>query len=329
MIKNYAGIDLGSNSCKILICDSEGNKLCMQNYPTRLAEGMYKNNMICKQAFERGLQCFFEYRQLLDRYGVEENNMRAIATAACRMASNGQEFVEKVYAESRIKLEIIDGMEEAMLNLKGALEHVVGKSKYVVVYDLGGGSTEVTLATNEKNPKILNSVSIPWGARNSSEAFGLVEYDEEKAKKLQNEVNQYMDDFLKKSDLQNIEDIYFVATSSSPLRLVSLIEKFGQYDRDKADGKKMRREDMDREIGLLLKSSREELANNPYVGDKRSYIFIAACVIFKTIYERLGVEEIVASLKSAKDGIVASLIERDRKVVRKSVSEGVCDGKAY
>ena len=45
----------------------------------------------------------------------------------------------------------VDGLEEAKLNLKGAMEHVWGKSKYVVVYDLGGGSTEVSLASNAKS----------------------------------------------------------------------------------------------------------------------------------------------------------------------------------
>ena len=65
-------------------------------------------------------------------------------------------------------------------------------------------------------------------------------------------------------------------------------------------------------VAKLLSAKRKELAASPYVGDKRSYIFVAACIIFKTIYERLGLEEITASLKSAKDGIVASLIERDK-----------------
>jgi len=311
MTKNYAGIDLGSNSCKLLICDASGKTLCMKNYPTRLAEGLYEKNLITKAAFERGQQCFFEYRMLLDKYGVEPENMRAVTTAACRMAANGKEFVKKIFDESHIKLEIIDGIEEAMLNLKGALEHVRGKSKFVVVYDLGGGSTEVTLATNEKNPKIIYSVSIPWGARNSSEAFNLVEYNKDGAEKLIAEVNLYMDDFLQKSKLAEYDDVCFVATSSSPLRLVSMIEKFGQYDREKADGKVMKRPDMDCAIENILYASRCELAENPYVGDKRSYIFVAACIIFRTIYERLGAREIVASLKSAKDGIVASLIERD------------------
>ena len=159
--RNYAGIDMGSNSCKLLICDEKGNALCLKNYPTRLAEGMYKENKIMPEAFERGLQCFFECRQLLDKYGVEPHNLRAVATAACRMALNGGDFVKKIYDESHIRLEIIDGLEEALLNLKGAAEHVKGKSKYVVVYDLGGGSTEVTLATNTAVPDIICSISIP------------------------------------------------------------------------------------------------------------------------------------------------------------------------
>lgn len=309
--KTYAGIDLGSNSCKLLICDETGKHLCLKNYPTRLAEGMYENNKLTQEAIDRGLQCFFEYRQLLDKYGVDPQNMRAITTAACRMAENGAEFVKKVYAESRIKLEIIDGLEEAKLNLKGAMEHVVGTSKYVIIYDLGGGSTEITLATNEKNPEIIRSVSIPWGARNSSEAFSLVEYSEVNADKLKNEINKYLDDFVGGIDLTEYEDVCFVATSSTPLRLVSMINDFGNYDREKADGLMMTVSQMDEAIDSLLKSSREELAANPYIGDKRSYIFIAACIIFKQIYDRLKIKKLTASLKSAKDGIVAILMERN------------------
>lgn len=310
--KTYAGIDLGSNSCKLLIVDEKGKHLCLKNYPTRLAEGMYEHNRLTKEAFERGQQCFFEYRQLLDKYNVAPENMRAITTAACRMAENGAEFVKTIYDESRIKLEIIDGLEEATLNLKGAMEHVRGKSKYVVVYDLGGGSTEVTLAANAQNPEIIYSVSIPWGARNASEAFNLVEYHPEKAKALETEINSYMDNFLKEAALDKHKDICFVATSSTPLRLVSMIKQFGDYDRERADGLIMNRAEMDKAISGLWQSSQQEMAANPYIGDKRSYIFIAACVIFKTIYDRLGADSLTASLKSAKDGIVAELIERDK-----------------
>lgn len=315
-LKTYAGIDLGSNSCKILICNEKGEAVYQNNYSTRLAEGLAVHNLITPEAFDRAQECFFEYRQALDKYNVEPQNMRAVTTATCRMASNGAELVKKIYDESHINLEIIDGREEAELNLKGAMSHVLGKSKYVVIYDLGGGSTEVTLATNKKVPEILNSVSIPWGARNASEAFGLVEYSKEKAEKLEKEVNGYMDQFLQGRELPDNKDISFVVTSSTPLRLVSMINQFGDYKRERADGLSMTRSEADKAIESVLYSSREELADNPYIGDKRSYIFIAACVIFKTIYDRLGADKMTASLKSAKDGIVAGLIERDQKQIQ-------------
>lgn len=310
MTKTYAGIDLGSNSCKIIICDENKKVLCVDNMSTRLAEGMYKNNRITDDAIERCQKCFYEYRQLLDRYNVD--NVRAITTAACRMAENGADVIKKIYEESHIKVEIIDGKEEAELNLKGAIEHVLEKSKYVVVYDLGGASTEVTLAENSKNPKIISTVSIPWGARNSSEAFDLVEYDEKRADELRKEVDKCLDVFFADVKDYDKDNMLFVATSSTPLRLVSMINNFGCYDREKADGLVMSKEDMDKSILGLFKAKRTELAKNPYIGDKRSYIFISAGIIFKQIYDRLGVDKITASLKSAKDGIVADLIEQDK-----------------
>ncbi len=312
MTKNYAGIDLGSNSCKIIICDENKKTLRIENTSTRLAEGMYKDNCITKEAIERCQKCFYEYRNLLDKYNVPQENVRAITTAACRMAKNGSDVVKKIYDESRIKLDIIDGKEEAELNLKGAVEHVLEKSEYVVVYDLGGASTEVTLAKNSKNPEIISTVSIPWGARNSSEAFDLVEYNEGRANKLRAEVDKSLEVFFAKAGNIAEKNVSFVATSSTPLRLVSMIRQFGCYDREKADGLIMSKAEMDEAIAKLLSAKRTELAKNPYIGDKRSYIFISAAVIFKQIYDRLGVDKITASLKSAKDGIVADLIERDK-----------------
>jgi exopolyphosphatase/guanosine-5'-triphosphate,3'-diphosphate pyrophosphatase len=296
----------------MIICDENKKVLFVDNISTRLAEGMHKNNRITDEAIDRCLKCFYEYKRVLDKYNVPHKNIRAITTAACRVAENGSELIKKIYAESHVKLEIIDEKEEAELNLKGAIEHVLGKSKYVIVYDLGGASTEVTLAENSKNPKIISTVSIPWGARNSSEAFDLVEYNEERANELRGEVDKTLDKFFEKAGNYDKKDVAFVATSSTPLRLVSMINEFGSYDREKADGLVMNKEDIDRSITGLFTAKRTELAKNPYIGDKRSYIFISAGVIFKQICDRLDVDRVIASLKSAKDGIVADLIERDK-----------------
>ena len=69
---------------------------------------------------------------------------------------------------------------------------------------------------------------------------------------------------------------------------------------------------MDKQIIKICASTQPELAKSPYIGEKRSYIFIAACTIFKTIYDELQIPELTASLKSAVDGIAAELVESDK-----------------
>lgn len=309
----FAAIDLGTNSCRLLIADDCGVQLYSDAAATKLGEGMYEQMKFTDAAIERGLKDFGKCREAMDKFGV--TRYRAIATASCRMASNGTEFVGMVKKQCGIEIEVVDGEEEARLNLKGAMQHVRGKSKYVVVYDLGGGSTEITLATNEDSPKILYTVSIPWGARNSAEAFELVEYIPSRVQKLVEEISAYCDVFVKETNLkEKLDKTAFVSTSSTPLRLISMVKKTDGFDREKADGLKASVAEFDAAIASIFQMSRIEMAMNPYIGNQRSFIFVAACVIFKTIYDKLEVPELTASLKSAKDGIIEELVKEYGKV---------------
>ena len=100
-----------------------------------------------------------------------------------------------------------------------------------------------------------------------------------------------------------------MATSSNPLRLSAWIHQRGEYVREREDGQVLQVCDMDRVIAEINAMSREEREKCVYIGSKRAPIFLAAGVIFKTIYDELGLTELMASLKSAKDGIVEELAE--------------------
>ena len=147
-----------------------------------------------------------------------------------------------------------------------------------------------------------------------TEAFGLENYEPEKAEKLRNEIRQQVGSFCIGCKLKEYEGkVCCVATSSTPLRLTSWIRQYGEYDRDRADGEEVGVDEMDRVIGEINALPREKLAKVPYVGEKRSFIFQAASIIFKTIYDGLGVRKLTASLKSAKDGIIDELVEENGK----------------
>ena len=309
--KFYAAIDLGTNSCRLLISDDMGRVAYQDSIATRLGEGMQATSMLTEEAILRGLDCFMQYKQVLDKYNIVQ--MRAVGTAACRSAKNAGEFISKVYEKTGIHIDVISPVEEARLNLKGAVSHVRGKKPYAVVVDLGGGSTEIVLASNGNNPQMLSTVSIPWGSRTASDAFDLQVYDEKNAHRLRNEIGRWVDGFRRSANYDEcIGDICFVATSSTPLRLVSLINKFERYDRDKCDGLRIKLKDINLVMKQLEKLSVEEMAQNPNIGVKRSTMFVAAVIMLQEIFDKLGANTIVASLRSVKDGIVEELIANDK-----------------
>lgn len=310
MANRYAAIDLGSNSCRLTIADEKGDLIFKNHTATKLAEGLYASGKLSAESIKRAIDTFDIFHGNLESYNVPVQNVRAIATAACRMASNSADLQKMIKERTNINLEIIDEKEEAKLNLMGGMKHVLGKSKYVVLYDLGGASTEITFATNMSKPKILHTISIPWGARNATEAFGTDEYTTEKGEKLRAEIEKYVKAFVVDSKLRDYDDVLFVATSSTPLRLVSILEGDADYNREDMDGKVINCAAADELIASLVRRNPKDMANDIHIGENRAPIFAAACTIFQAIYKGLGAKEITASLASAQNGIIQQFVEK-------------------
>lgn len=319
--KTVAAIDLGTNSCRLLIADLNGKSLYKNAISTRMGEGMSSGNCFTPEAIARGIECFCTFKRMMDEHHVTA--YRAIATAACRMAKNGSDFVKKVKSNSGIELEVINGYDEAVLNLQGALLNLQQeKAEYALVYDLGGGSTEITLATRSKKPRILYTISIPWGARNAAEKFDLHEFDTQKASRLATEIGCYTQKFIHESGFEKYRNqICFCATSSTPLRLTHLAFGWEPYDRSRADGVKIATKDLDAAIAKVQSLTLPEMAQNACIGPARADIFNAAGVIFGKIYRDLGAGEMVVSLKSAVDSMINDLCER-KLYEQNSVSQG-------
>ena len=309
MLGNLAAIDLGTNSCRLRIADNCGNLVFRNAETVKLGEGLYKNRRFSSQAIERTIQCLSQYAQNMIDYRVM--NYRAVATASCRIADNGAKFVKMVDQLCGIKLEIISAEEEAVLNLKGARLNANPNVPYLLVYDLGGGSTEITLATNEIAPKVLYTISIPWGARNASEAFDLIEYNPENAAQLRAEVKKYTLDFLHGAEfLMYQNQCECIATSSTPLRLLSMVWNTQGYNKDRVDGMSAETRLIDVQIAKIQQMSYEEMAKNPYIGENRASIIVAATVIFKQIYDDLQIKTLMASLKGAQEAIIEDLARK-------------------
>ncbi|MBQ7659180.1 MAG: hypothetical protein IJS26_00345 [Alphaproteobacteria bacterium] len=317
--KVLASIDLGSNSCRLRIATLEGNLLYKDSKPTKLGEGLFQTKKLSADSMNRALAVFQDFAEKMKAHHVEA--YRAIATAACRMAQNGKMFANEVEKQTGIKIEIIDTKEEARLNLKGALFNAPKESEYVVVYDLGGASTEITLAKNNASCEILHTISIPLGARNASEGYDLREFQLKKAQKLSDDIKGYVQAFIEDSHLKDYQDkCCLIATSSTPLRLCSMVHHDGFYAREKNDGKILKTTDVDKAVQTCCEMSLAERANSPYVGSDRASVFVAACVIFKSIYDTLGFRELTVSFKGAQYAMLEELRNAETDKVRKACS---------
>ena len=160
-MKRVALIDLGSNSVRFVISEiteSGSYRLVYQQKESiRLSEGMWTNQMLTKSAMDRAIKTMKALSHMAKAMKVTE--VYGIATAAVRLANNGDEFIHRVYEETGISLRAISGEEEAYLGYLGVV-NTIGLDDFIV-FDLGGASIEISLIQNRELKK---SVSLPMGA---------------------------------------------------------------------------------------------------------------------------------------------------------------------
>ena len=149
---HYAGIDIGSNAVRLLIkCLNEPgsteplSKVQLVRVPLRLGEDAFVDGRISKKKSKQLISLMKAYHELMEIYEVEA--FRACATSAMRDAENGIELVDKIYEKTGIKIEIIDGREEAQLISSDLIRALSGQEEEetFLYVDVGGGSTELNL----------------------------------------------------------------------------------------------------------------------------------------------------------------------------------------
>ena len=167
-MQRIAIIDIGSNSARLVIShiykSGAYNMVFNQKETLRLAQKTEGDGLLSKEAFDSTLQVMQSFAYMCRQYKTDK--IIAVATAAIRNAKNGSRLTEEVYEKTGIRLHIISGNTEAQLSYLGVINTLPMKDG--IIFDLGGGSTELILF---RNRKLVESVSIPLGAVNTTEIF--------------------------------------------------------------------------------------------------------------------------------------------------------------
>lgn len=149
-MKTYAAIDIGSNAVRLLIKRAD-DKVCRQvpqlekllllRVPLRLGFDVFSKGKISSEKEKNLLRLMKAYKHLMKIYEVDA--YRACATSAMRDASNGPRIIQRIKKECSLKIEIIDGKEEAQIVFNNHLENAHDRSGNYLYVDVGGGSTEL------------------------------------------------------------------------------------------------------------------------------------------------------------------------------------------
>ena len=151
---NYAAIDIGSNAVRLLIksIDREAvqekkiKKVMMLRVPLRLGFDVFSIGELSEKKVDKLRRLMKAFRQLMKIYDVDD--YRACATSAMRDARNGRTIIKKIEKDTGIRIEIIDGQEEARMIYNNHIECMEDRQGNYMYVDVGGGSTEINLLTN-------------------------------------------------------------------------------------------------------------------------------------------------------------------------------------
>jgi exopolyphosphatase / guanosine-5'-triphosphate,3'-diphosphate pyrophosphatase len=314
----YAAIDLGTNNCRLLIARPayEGFTIVDAfSRVVRLGEGMSASGRISDAAMDRAVGALSICAEKLKRRNVML--ARSVATEACRQASNGVEFIERVHRETGIRLDIIDPREEAQLAVKGCYVLLPEGDGPALIFDIGGGSTELALVQNGENePEIVDWVSVPWGVVSLTEGFPcdsdaevdrLAVYAE-----MKRQVHESLAQFAARLP-KGGTDYRMLGTSGTVTTLASVYLKLQYYDRRQVDGLQVSCCEM-RDISLsLARTGPSGRMQYPTIGQDRAELVVAGCAILDVIMDIWPCEKLGVADRGIREGILRGLMDGERR----------------
>ena len=177
MSESVAAVDCGTNSTRLIVVDDAGAVLIRQMRITRLGEGVDATRRLSHDGIERTLSVLRDYRVVMD--GLAVVRARVVATSAARDAANSDEFMRKAGEIMGVAPEVLSGEEEGRLSFLGATAHLpadLGDTGPIIVVDIGGGSTELSVGAVPQHGRQASvppvaSVSLDLGCVRISERF--------------------------------------------------------------------------------------------------------------------------------------------------------------
>jgi len=315
----YAALDLGTNNCRLLIARPAQHGFRVVDAFSRivrLGEGLATTGRLAEPAMDRAVEALKICRSKMAQRGV--TRARLVTTEACRAASNGVDFVARVSAEAELDLEIVDQRTEASLAVSGCAALADPQAQGVIVFDIGGGSTEIIWmgGRNEaRDPaaRIREWASIPVGVVTVAERYGGVDVGRELFERMVDDCSDILAPFAKTAAAaRNARGFHLLGTSGTVTTVAGIHLGLPRYDRRVVDGLWMQQSDILAVIDRLIAMDYAERAANPCIGRERADLVMAGCAIFEAIRRAFPSDRVRIADRGLREGILLRMMHEDR-----------------
>ena len=296
----------------------------------RLGEGVSMTGRLSEAAMQRTIEALQVCSKKMQRRSVRRS--RLIATQACRVAENADEFIDRVRSQTGLDLEIINQETEARLAVSGCASLLEADSTGALVFDIGGGSSELIWLDLRGQKKAARSslkdrlaaqsaiscwTSLPIGVVTIAEKFGGHDVTPEIFEQMVAYVMDMLKGFEKKNNI--VKQLahgraYLLGTSGTVTTLAGIYLGLPFYDRRKVDGCWLSSVDVRDVSRVLVKMNYEKRAAQPCIGSERADLVLGGCAILEAIMRMWPCDRLRVADRGLREGILATLMAEDSVV---------------
>lgn len=310
----FTSIDMGTNSFKLLIvhADPSGRSFVpIETLKEPVVLSRESPTSISSQSQARALQSLRKFTSLILSHNVSVDRIRCVATEALRRAENQKQFVEAVFEDVGLRVDVLSGEEEARLVYLGVLQFLPVFEKSVLCVDIGGGSTEFVVG---KCGDVKLAVSLKLGHVNLTQMFmkngiGLNE--------MRDYIRHAIDESGLADKLKESDGFEVVVGSSGTIRAIenAVFSGYGNdfsqfnlegYNRDWRFGTS----ELSSVVAKLCSEGDEGLIRREGFFKRRSEFIVAGAVLLEEIFKALGIKEMEVSEYALAEGVIADSLAK-------------------
>lgn len=298
-----AAIDLGSNSCLLLVESDAGEVVLDQGLVVGLGRGLGDGGTLAADRMHRAVEVLSTYAARAQFHGVAPEDVVCIATSAARRATNAEDFFGRLQAATGLRFSIVEGKVEARLSWRGAVDtDLFSANQRVAMLDIGGGSTELAWGTAGA-PEPHGRISLEVGTvRLTEELFGMGTHD---ASKLP-EAIELIDTALKAVPRFPVENIVGVAGTAVTLAGMLVTPASERLDPDRLHGTLLPVSFLEQMRERMMPMSPEERRALVVPAPDRADTLIAGTLIAERLLHHLRRPHLLVSARDLRHGALAA-----------------------